>query len=99
MSIARMPVGMEFSIARRKLVSCTSARLDLHAPAHVAPGAQQHPHRQHRQRHDHPEQRVADQADRGAVALAAQVEAVGPAPAGPSLTMGARLPTWPGDSQ
>ena len=25
MSIARMPVSMEFSIARRKLVSCTSA--------------------------------------------------------------------------
>ena len=30
--------------------------------------AEQHPHRQHRQRHHHPEQRVADQADRGALA-------------------------------
>jgi hypothetical protein len=58
-----MPVGMEFSIARRKLVSCTSADWICAAPAHVAPGAQQHPDRQHRQRDHHPEQGVADQAD------------------------------------
>ena len=50
--------------------------LHLQAPAHVAPGAEQHPDGQHRERDDHPEQRVADQADRGAVALAAQHQAV-----------------------
>ncbi len=50
--------------------------LDLRAPAQVAPAAQQHPYRQHRQCHHHPEQRVADQADRGAVALTTQQQPV-----------------------
>ena len=50
--------------------------LHLQAPAHVAPGAEQHPDGERRQQHHHPEQAVADQADRGAVALAAQDEAV-----------------------
>jgi hypothetical protein len=50
--------------------------LDLRTPAQVAPAAEQHPYGQARQRHHHPEQGVADQADRGAVALAAQQQAV-----------------------
>ena len=50
--------------------------LHLQAPAHVPPGAEQHPDGEHRERHHHPEQGVADQADRGAVALAAQHQAV-----------------------
>ena len=51
-------------------------RLNLGSPTHVAPRAQQHPHSEHRQRHHHPKQRVADQSDRGAIALSPQQEAV-----------------------
>ena len=51
-------------------------RLDLCAAAQMAPAAEQHPHCQHRQCHDHPEQGVADQSDRGAVALATQQQVV-----------------------
>ena len=74
---ARMPVSMEFSIARRKLVSCTSAlwicarrRMWRQVPSSIHTVSA-------RQRQHHPEQRVADQADRGAVACAAQHHAVG----------------------
>ena len=69
LSSARMPVSIEFSIARRKLVSCTSAfwiwlrrRMWRQVPSSIHTVSD-------RQRHDHPEQRVADQADRGAPAL------------------------------
>mmetsp|Transcript_4945 Transcript_4945/g.17891 ORF Transcript_4945/g.17891 Transcript_4945/m.17891 type:complete len:651 (+) Transcript_4945:3243-5195(+) len=50
--------------------------LDLGAAAHVAPGAEQHPDGQAGEGQHHPEQRVADQADRGAPALAPQHQAV-----------------------
>ncbi len=50
--------------------------LHLQAPAHVAPGAEQHPDGERREQHHHPEQAVADQADRGPVALAAQDQPV-----------------------
>ena len=76
MSIARMPVSIEFSIARRKLVSETSAlcicrrrRMWRQVPSSIHTVST-------RERDDHPEQRVADQADRGAIALAAQHQAV-----------------------
>ena len=51
--------------------------LDLRAPPHVSPGTQQHPQREHRQRHDHPEQRVADQPNRTSVTAAAQRQSIG----------------------
>jgi hypothetical protein len=63
-------------MARRKLVSEIKRLLGLHAAARVAPGAQQHPHRQRAQGADQPEEAAAHHAQRGAVTLGAYQQAV-----------------------
>ena len=50
--------------------------LGLHAAACVAPGAQQHPHRQGAECADQPEKTAADNAQRSAIALGSDQQAV-----------------------